>query len=192
MQHLERPSPNSPPRRPRPGEAGFSLLEVLIASACMAIALLAHASTVLMDHRLNESVGSRSVSLESARHFVERMRADDDWEGLYGRLLALSTVATGSTPQTYYPDFPVPSTLGPVRVLVEVPSGIVAGVPALREDLAAPALGLPYDLNGDGVVDGASHDVDYRALPIVVRWRWTPAGETQHEIAITTWLAEAQ
>ena len=184
-------SDSRPPDRRRPA-AGFSLLETLIAGALLSIALLAHASTVLSDHRLNESVESRSVALESARHFVERMRADDDWEGLYGRLRYLSMVGAGCDPRVYYPDFSPPSTLGEVRVRVEVPSGLVAGAPALREDVESLAFGLPFDLNGDGVVDAASHDVDYRALPVIVRWRWTPAGEAQHEIAITTWLAEAQ
>lgn len=42
----------------------------------------------------------------------------------------------------------------------------------LREDLDLPELGMPRDLNGDGVVDGADHSGDYRILPVLVRLEW--------------------
>src|SRR5205085_8105191 len=53
----------------------------------------------------------------------------------------------------------------------------LAGFPLqLREDVAMPELGMPRDLNGDGIVDGANHAVDYKLLPVIVRIPWRGVG----------------
>jgi hypothetical protein len=55
----------------------------------------------------------------------------------------------------------------------------MAGAPSqLREDVVLPDLGMPRDLNGDGVVDASNHDVDYTLLPVLVRVRWRSASGT--------------
>jgi hypothetical protein len=51
-----------------------------------------------------------------------------------------------------------------------------AGDPTrLREDVVITELGMPRDLNGDNVIDGNDHSVDYRLLPVLVRVRWRSA-----------------
>ena len=51
-----------------------------------------------------------------------------------------------------------------------------AGAPAvLREDLVDAALGMPNDLDRDGVVDAGDHATDYARLPVLVRVRWRSA-----------------
>ena len=137
------------------------------------------------------------------QRFVERLRADDDWVGLYGRLaprsaesaldVSLSSLAADPAlpsypPAAYYPNFTVPPALGTVTVLVQVPARTVAGKPALVEDLAAPRYGLPADLDGDGAVDAKDHSSDARALPLVVRLRWARPGQGAHEIVVATRL----
>lgn len=42
----------------------------------------------------------------------------------------------------------------------------------LRESLVDRALGMPRDLNGDNIIDGADHAGDYIALPVRVELRW--------------------
>jgi hypothetical protein len=42
----------------------------------------------------------------------------------------------------------------------------------LREDVVDAGLGMPRDLDGDGVIDGADHEANYTLLPIRVRVQW--------------------
>lgn len=48
----------------------------------------------------------------------------------------------------------------------------VQGTWMLREDVEMPELGMPRDLNGDGVVDDLDHRGDAEILPICVRIAW--------------------
>ncbi len=53
----------------------------------------------------------------------------------------------------------------------------------LREDLDLPELGMPRDLNGDGIVDSADHSADYRLLPVLLRLEWRgQSGHRQSEV----------
>jgi type II secretory pathway pseudopilin PulG len=179
--------------RPRRGQRGITLLETMIATAIASAALLFHAAGTLAGHRLTKAEETRSVALQSVREFVERMRADDDWGSIYSRFHSKATQAAylGSqsdprffAPTDYYGDFATPEGLGTVTVLVQVP----ATDNVLREDAQDARYGLPYDLNGDGVVDSSAHDADYIVLPVVVRFRWTPPGEAAQEIEVPTWM----
>ena len=49
---------------------------------------------------------------------------------------------------------------------------VVGGRLELREDAAQGGLGMPKDLNIDGLIDGLDHAVDYKLLPVLVRVRW--------------------
>jgi hypothetical protein len=42
----------------------------------------------------------------------------------------------------------------------------------LREDVYMPELGLPMDLNGDGIIDELDHSQDYKILPVIVEVQW--------------------
>ncbi|MHC5012043.1 MAG: hypothetical protein ACYTG6_14040 [Planctomycetota bacterium] len=191
-----RPIPSdSPTPKPRPAERGLGLIEVLIAAAVAALALMAHLGTTLHGHRLSRAQESRSVALETLHQFIERTRADDDWAGLYGRLQSkLAAGASGYPLTAYYSDFPVPGELSQAEVLVEVPQALPVDAEAgettmvLREDVSHPALGLPFDLNGDGVIDGEARNADYRALPATFTLRWYSVGGMQQEMRVTTWL----
>src|SRR5262249_41640837 len=145
----------------------------------------------------------RGVAILTLERFVERLRADTDWAGLYARLRPLSSESAGDAgltffgpdlslathaPTTYYADFDVPARLGTVTVLVQVPSTTVSGVAGLRENEVAPRYGLPMDLNGDGSTDSATHDADTRVLPVVVHLRWQHKGRQANEIVVATCL----
>jgi hypothetical protein len=139
--------------------------------------------------------------------FVERLRADQSWKDLYTRLRqrsaesaddpGLSSLAVDTSLPTwsvtdYYPDLEVPASLGTVTFLVQVPVTNVDGVPSLVESVDAPRYGLPHDLNSDGEIDSKSRNVDYTALPIVARVRWSRPGEQAHEVVLATWLRKAR
>ncbi len=192
-------------RRP-PAEAGISLIEVLIAAAVVAVSLLAHAATTLNGHRLTTADEGRSVAIQATRQFLERMRSDADWAGLFARLRLLEAQArtAGGTnadaallaPTVYYADYLPPLGITNVKVLVDVPDSVpllgglpvVGGTPVLREDASLAPFGLPFDLNGDGVIDSAARDADYRALPIIVTFRYEVPGSAPVRFQVHTWL----
>lgn len=193
------------PRRAHLRQAGFGLVEVLFSAAILVIAVMANASSVSSAHTGTKSVNERSKALEVLSRFLERVRGDDDWAGLYARLRILSQEGARDTdlsslavdaalrtyPATrYYSDFSVPSELGDISFLLQVPASRAGtGTPlTLRESQVAPRYGLPSDLNGDGIVDGNSRESDYRVLPVVVRMRWTRANGQSEEVIVPTWL----
>lgn len=55
------------------------------------------------------------------------------------------------------------------------PTMDTAGGLALREDVVDADLGMPRDLNGDGVIDTDNHAGDYLILPVTVRVQWRGA-----------------
>ena len=179
------------------------MVDVLIGSLILMAAVMVHATTVLSVQRMNSARAERGIAVETLARFVERMRADLDWAGLYARLRPLSAESAGDTSlsrlgadlklttravTSYYGDFTVPTSLGQVTVLVQVPSIDVGGVAALRENVSAPRYGLPYDLNGDGAITGDPRNGDYLALPIVVHLRWQRPLARAQEVVLATWL----
>ena len=169
--------------------------------------LLGHVVSVVLNHSASVDMQERGLALLTAQRFVERIRADTDFAGLYARLrpgtaesagdvgltrLGPDQALTAFDASTYYADFTAPATLGTTQILVQVPVGTVAGVAALRENLVAPRYGLPADLNGDGAVDGASRDADYMALPVVVRLRCGRPGRRTCEVVLATWIRSGE
>lgn len=185
-------------------QGGFSLLDTLIGSVILAIALLGHVASTIAEDAMARDGQTRSEALHVVRQFTERMRADDDWAGLYARLQQAQTLAGMSTvpadtasdpvrlpdgrwafkPSFYYPDLVESERVPSVRLLVEVP---MAG-DGLREDQADARFGLPADLNGDGTVDDQPHQTDYRVLPVRFRFTWSADGLGQRECTVTAWL----
>ena len=189
--------------RRRRGERAFTLIEMMISASVLVVAILGLAASTFQGHNLGRHVEERRVAVESLGRFVERIRADPDWAGLYARLRPLSVESKNDaalvrlnmdpalktqTATTYYADMTTPTTLGTVTFLVQVPVRTVGGAAALREDLVAPRYGLPRDLNGDGLIDGNARDADNRVLPIVARIRWQHPGEAPQEAVLATWL----
>lgn len=88
MDHIQ------PQTTPQTGsQAGFSILEVLIGASVLAVALLGHTASIFSEHKLSEAQRARSTALLAAEQFMERMRSDDDWIGLYGRLNTLREIS---------------------------------------------------------------------------------------------------
>jgi hypothetical protein len=190
-------------RARRHSSGGFTLIDGLIGTSILVISILGLVASAFSGRHLSRSVEERGVAFATLGRFVERIRADADWAGLYARLrplsqesaadatlasLAIDTALPTQAAGAYYADFNVPSTLGTVSFLVQVPVAVVGGAPALREDEVAPRYGLPYDLNGDGLIDGDPRDADYRSLPIVARIRWQRPGAATQEAVLSTWL----
>ena len=188
----------------RRAQSGFSVVETLIGTVVLAIALLGHVASTVAEDAMARDGQVRSEVLHTVRQFVERLRADDGWADLYAnlrkaQLRALQPTLTGEAakgatklddgtwaldPRFYYPDFVLPDRVRSLRVLVEAP----AGVDGLREDQVAAEFGLPADLNGDGAIDDQPHQTDYRVLPVRVRFMWSADALGTRSMQLTTWL----
>ncbi len=186
-------------------DAGFGLVEILFSTVILVIAVMGNVTSVGSAHSASKAVAERGRALKVLAQLLERLRGDDDWIGLYARLAVLSREGTSDQtlsdlgvdaslathPATaYYADFDVPTDLGTLTFLVQVPSASAgAFTPStLRESQVASRYGLPADLNGDGVIASDPRAADYRALPIVARVRWTRPGGATEELIVPTWL----
>lgn len=189
--------------RMRRSQRGFTLIEVLISATVLVVAILGFVASAFASHGLSRTAEDRRIAVETLDRFVERVRADPDWAGLYNRLRPLSSesakdknltwLGTDLSLQTwpansYYADFIPPTTLGTVTFLVQVPVKTAGGVPSLREDENAPRYGLPRDLNGDALIDDDARAADNRVLPVVARIRWQHPGNSAHEVVLATVL----
>ena len=179
-------------------QRGTSYVETLIAIVILSTALLGHAGSAFVEHRLARDSQARALAFQATRQFVERLRADEDFAGLLVRLRnrQLATGLTGAValddgtlaypPREYYADFLLPSEIEDLVVRVEVP--LDSATLALREDADRPAFGLPADLDGDGAIDDEAHDDDYRALPVRLTFRYAAPGEPSAQLRLATWL----
>lgn len=212
-------------------QSGFSLLEVLIGGAILAVALLGHTASLFSERQLSVEERTRSAALQTVDQFIERMHSDDKFSDLYTRMMFLHELSRRSTnpahqwaldfinehgdpdgwfqdtyletrtdfvnlvdgrrafaASAYYDTFDAPSDLQQFHVAVAVPSASVDGEIMLREDLPLQRFGLPADLNGDSVIDDQSHSDDYRALPVVLTFRWVTQARAAQEIEISSWM----
>jgi hypothetical protein len=148
-------------------EAGFSLIQVIIAATLLLLAALSLSGVQINSMALSATNRETTVARNLVRQILEQIQdlpiADvyatynddptDDPDGdstAPGSTLALSTEAGDMTATISFPGFGT-----------------------LREDVTDAELGMPQDLNGDGAIDCDDHSGDYRLLPVrvLVQWR---------------------
>jgi hypothetical protein len=61
----------------------------------------------------------------------------------------------------------------------------------LREDVKNTALGMPRDLDGDGLIDDKPKDASYIHLPVIVEVRWEGRMGPQ-TTRLVTWLTPTE
>ena len=175
------------------GTRGSIQIEVLISFSVLVIAVLSFSRTVTGGIQQQRTIQERSLAIAAARQVIEDMRAEN-FESVYARYNADEADDPAGAGTAPGPSFDV-TRLRPVdgdadgmagRILFpEGPTPTKAI--GLREDLAAPEFGLPWDLDGDG--DQGSDDVSetYRLLPVVVRVSWRSSLGNQ-QIELRAWL----
>jgi len=163
----------------RPSRAGISLLDVLVAMTVLVVAIAGLASSLVSTLRLSRVNEETALADDAARALAARIRGSDfrDIFALYNATPVDDPLATPAPG----PDFDVPGLDARTndadgfvgRVLFPVGPG-----ETLREDAVDASLGMPRDLDGDGVVDAADHSGDYVLLPVTIRLDWRgPAGK---------------
>ena len=161
--------------------SGFTLVEVMVALALVAFALMGFSRSLVSTMVASETDREVRAATEAARAVMERLsgasftdvfalyNADpSDDPGGPGTAPGPGVDLPGLAPLENDPDGRVGEILLPV-----LDNG---GNLEVREDLNAPWLGMPRDLNGDGLIDALDHSADYIVLPVVVRFEWQGSG----------------
>jgi len=173
-----------PPRsgRAAPSRRGFTLIEIAISLTILACAISMFTTTVISMLRQREVNRQNSLAARAIQSTLERIRneplsgvwalynadPDDDPLGA-GTAPGATFDVDGLARRRLTPELPVGDVLLPGVDTAD------AGDPPqweLREDLEAPELGMPRDLDLDHVIDALDHGSDCRLLPIEVRLRW--------------------
>ena len=150
---------------------GFSLVELMIVLTIMMVAMSMFAHTMTSAARLDPAASETAIAAEAARTMLERMRKYPFVERFtrYNDDPTDDPDGNGTAPGNHFnvPDLnPPPGS----RFVGEITFPSVGT--AIREDVTDAALGMPRDLNGDGVVDSSDHTHDCVILPVRVQLTW--------------------
>jgi hypothetical protein len=156
----------------------------MIASIVIGVALLGAATAMLSSMSLTRVNHDSALARQAAREQLEEIQGvpfreafaifnDEvlDDGGLSVPARGSSFAVPGLTPQPGDPD----GLSG--RIWFPVVPGGPDG--ELREDVADTGVGMPRDLDMDGVIDAADHSADYVLLPVRVIVEWTGTSGNQ-------------
>ncbi|MFT5734724.1 MAG: hypothetical protein ACI8WY_003407 [Planctomycetota bacterium] len=179
-------------RGARARQSGLGLIELMIAGSVFVIGALSAVRLFASSIDVERSNQETAVATEATRRVLEQLEAhpdpaamfalhnaspDDDPVGLVpiaGAVLG-AFVVDGLQPLAGIPDGAVGSIVFPVD----------SGTGILREDLDLPELGMPRDLNSDGVIDSDDRSGDYQLLPVLVRVRWDAGGNAREHSVLS-------
>ena len=153
------------------GDAGATLLEVLFATAILAVGLVGLGAVLYKAGEVSRATREQVLAYNALRDVVERLRAEAV-EDVYARYNARpddDPAGAGTAPGH---EFDVEGLRPPPgRRVGRFSFPEVDGV--LREDAEGWDLPPGRDLNGDGRSDAGDRSNDYRLLPVKVEVAWT-------------------
>jgi len=167
------------------GRTGFTLLELMLAVSVLVVGIALASHSILTSMKLGRSNHQAAIATEAVRRQVEVLRGE-----VLAQVFARYNTVTGDDPGGTAPGAhfvvagldPVPEDADGCAGEIVFPVAAGAGG-MLREDVGDAALGMPRDLDLDGVVDAANHAANYRILPVLVRVRWRgPGGSQQTDV----------
>ena len=152
---------------------GFTLIEAAITIIVLAVAALAVLSSMTYALRLFATNKETAAASQAARRRLELIKTEavTDVVALYNADAADDPGGSGTAPG---PTFAV-AGLTAVTGSADDPGSVLLPLNAageLREDLDLAELGMPRDLNGDGLIDSLDHRADVAILPVLVRVTW--------------------
>ena len=166
-------------RRKR-SRSGLTLIELVVSLSILVTALLAFTRVIIASMQALRTDREVTLARQAARQVLETMQGENFAE-IFARYNADPADDPGgvdTAPGNRLQVFGLPPRPEDVDGMVGTiifPTVEFAGAQVLREDTVDAALGMPRDLNGDGIVDGADRSGDYQILPVRVRFQWRGA-----------------
>lgn len=150
---------------------GFSLLEVTLAMSVLVIAMMAISATTIRVHTLRRQNHERSVAENAVRMIAERIQsaarlARNDPAGWAQNMVAALS-----------PGGQIGNKFDLLELTPMDAAGSVGSISVITDEGATDAalkvqLGMPRDLDGDGLVDNGDVGHSARLLPVIVAARW--------------------
>lgn len=164
----------------------------MIATVMMVIAAGGLFAAMLESRSLERVNDESSRAYAAAERMLEEI-AGSEFERIFAAYNSTAVDDAGlAAPGATFVVAGLPAQAGdPDGIVGRIEFPATAGVPAarLREDIDDPSLGMPRDLNADGVVDALDHSGDYLLLPVRVHVEWN-GFSGDRAVAIETLLAE--
>lgn len=176
-------------RTVRAGRAGITLLELMIAMAVMVIGVSALASTVVTSSALNQVSHESRNARKAIETTIDAMRKTP-----FASVFATYNSDPGDDPAGAGTAPGATFAVQGLTPMAGAPGGVAGQIifpspgPILREDVLDEELGMPRDLDLDGLVDNKDHASNYRILPVRVRVRWVGKGGP-HTVEVQTQLS---
>ncbi len=167
--------------------AGFTLVEVIASSAVLVIGCLGLSSAITSSARLMDLNRQRTLAHEAARAQMEALENATFAQvfALYDASMADDPNGIGTAPGRNFAVAGLNAQRGDADGLpgeILFPTVADAGL-QLTENYVDPRLGMPCDINGDGVTSAGGLAGSYSILPVRVRVRWRgPTGNSTLEI----------
>ena len=178
-------------RGPRSAQGAFTIVELMIVIAIIVIAFLAMSHTLVSSMQLTSVNKESALATDGLRDMVETLQGVEDFGSVY-KLYNDNPLddpgIAGSAPGSGF-------AVQGLQAVDGDPDGLVGEIvfptvgTDLLENVAMPELGMPHDLNGDGLIDGAPRNDNYRILPVLLRLRWKGSG-LERSMVIRTLLAD--
>jgi type II secretory pathway pseudopilin PulG len=158
-----------------PARRGFSIVEMVVVFAIVTIAMSMFARTLASSKKLDPVATETTVAANAARTMIEKMKNHpfEQVFALYNDVKSDDPDGAGTAPGNQFDvEGLTPLTPGGHCGTIVFPEK----EGKLREDSEDQNLGMPRDLNADGIVDGIDHAGDSVILPIRVRVEWVMHG----------------
>jgi prepilin-type N-terminal cleavage/methylation domain-containing protein len=150
---------------------GFTLLEVTLAMSVLVIAMMAISATTLRVHALRRENHDRAAAENAVRMIAERIQAVSRLARSDPAGWAQNVVAALNPGGQIGNQFPLPE-LTPIDGATSVGSITVVTSENATDAALGAELGMPRDLDGDGVVGNPDVTHTARLLPVIVRATW--------------------
>jgi type II secretory pathway pseudopilin PulG len=172
---------------------GMTFIELAVGIAVLIVGVLGFAQTLVSIERTHLKTRQDSRATQAARAVLEAIESVPFNEA-FRRYNLLATDDPGGTGTAPGGGFAVEGLTAPPGDADGLPGEVIFPTPnaspgQLREDVVLPELGMPRDLDGDGVIENTSVAGAYWVLPVIVRVRWVgPAGPG--EVTLRTMLGD--
>lgn len=169
---------------------GFTLIEILVVLTILTVAVGFMARTIGAVGRLAPANRETARAVDAARAAAEELRSANfsDAFYLYNGLDTDDPGGVGTAPGQDFDALGLDARPADLDGLVGRYRFPVDG-DELREDVDDPSLGMPRDLNGDGMIDALDHSGDYIVLPFAVELEWTGPGGDRAISVHGLWVA---